>query len=45
MKSAVVYGSALASFCVEKFGTERVASLTMDELKERLALFESMMKL
>jgi len=45
MKSAVVYGSAMASFCVEKFGTERVASLTMDELKERLALFESMMKL
>ncbi len=45
MKSAVVYGSAMASFCVEKFGTERVASLTMDELKERLALFEGMMKL
>jgi len=45
MKSAVVYGSAMASFCVEKFGTERVASLTMDELKERLGLFESMMKL
>ena len=45
MKLAVVYGSAMASFCVEKFGTERVASLTMDELKERLALFEGMMKL
>jgi len=45
MKSAVVYGSAMASFCVEKFGTERVASLTLDELKERLGLFESMMKL
>lgn len=45
MKSAVVYGSAMASFCVEKFGTERVASLSMDELKERLGLFESMMKL
>ena len=27
MKKAVIYGSALASFCVEKFGTERMLSL------------------
>ena len=28
MKKAVVYGSTLASFCVEKFGTERLESFT-----------------
>lgn len=43
MKKAVVYGSAMASFCVEKFGTERLASVTLDELNMRLAQFEQMM--
>ena len=28
MKNAVIYGSNLASFCVEKFGTERMQELT-----------------
>jgi sugar/nucleoside kinase (ribokinase family) len=27
MKNAIIYGSNLASFCVEKFGTERMVSL------------------
>ena len=43
MKKAVVYGSALASFCVEKFGTERLQSVTQDELNARLSQFEKMM--
>ena len=43
MKKAVVYGSAMASFCVEKFGTERLESVTSDELNVRLAQFEQMM--
>jgi len=40
MKNAVIYGSALASFCVEKFGTERLQNLTEDEIKNRLHQFK-----
>ena len=36
LRQAMAYGSVLASFNVEDFGTERVASLTMDEIEERL---------
>jgi sugar/nucleoside kinase (ribokinase family) len=39
MKRAVVYGSAMASFCVEEFGTEKLAKLSMAELEERLQEF------
>jgi sugar/nucleoside kinase (ribokinase family) len=39
MKRAVVYGSAMASFCVEKFGTERLANLSMLQVEERLQEF------
>jgi len=39
MKRAVIYGSALASFCVEKFGVERLQNLTNLEIKERVAQF------
>lgn len=42
IKNAVVYGSALASFCVEKFGTERMDTLTSKELFERLQLFKNL---
>ena len=42
IKNAVVYGSALASFCVEKFGTERMDTLTSNELFERLQLFKNL---
>jgi sugar/nucleoside kinase (ribokinase family) len=34
---AMAYGTALASFNVEEFGTERVAQLTTDEVSERVA--------
>ena len=36
MKRAVIYGSAMASFCVEKFGTERLVELTDEEIEERV---------
>lgn len=39
MKRAVIFGSALASFCVEKFGTERIAAITREEMNERVSQF------
>ena len=39
MKRAVIYGSAMASFCVEKFGTERMQDLSKDEMRERVNAF------
>jgi hypothetical protein len=39
MKNAIIYGSALASFCVEKFGTEKIRNLTADEVSERIQQF------
>jgi sugar/nucleoside kinase (ribokinase family) len=40
LRQAMAYGSVLASFNVEDFGTERVGSLTMDEVAERLKDFK-----
>ena len=42
MKNAVIYGSALASFCVEKFGTERMLTLTDKDIFERLQQFKDL---
>ena len=42
LRRAVVYGSTLASFNVEDFGTERVAGLTRDEIDERFEAFRRM---
>ena len=39
MKRAIIYGSAMASFCVEKFGTERLKQLTQKEIEERVKEF------
>lgn len=39
MKRAVIAGSALASFCVEKFGTERLWNLRHEEMQERFMRF------
>lgn len=36
LKRAIIYGSAMASFCVEKFGAERIMNLTQDEIDERV---------
>lgn len=42
MKNAVIYGSNLASFCVERFGTERMEKLTQNEIKNRLEQFKKL---
>ncbi len=39
MKRAVIHGSAMASFCVEKFGLERIEGLTDGEIDERIKEF------
>jgi len=40
MKNAIIQGSNLASFCVEKFGTERMEALKKEEVQERLKQFK-----
>ena len=42
MKNAIVYGSNLASFCVEKFGTERMEGLSNEEIEIRLQAFKEL---
>jgi sugar/nucleoside kinase (ribokinase family) len=42
MKNAIIYGSNLASFCVEKFGTERMETLSEAEVAIRLQQFKSL---
>jgi sugar/nucleoside kinase (ribokinase family) len=44
MKNAIIYGSAMASFCVEKFGTERIMDLKEDELQARIQQFQKLVK-
>ncbi|WP_276349191.1 PfkB family carbohydrate kinase [Daejeonella sp. JGW-45] len=39
MKNAIIYGSALASFCVEKFGTEKIKDLTKEQITKRVQEF------
>ena len=40
MKNAIIYGSNLASFCVEEFGTQRMERLQKEEVTERLQQFK-----
>ncbi|MDO7172029.1 PfkB family carbohydrate kinase [Mariniflexile sp. AS56] len=42
MKKAVIYGSTLASFSVEKFGTERMESLKSEDVHNRLLQFKQL---
>ncbi len=42
MKNAVIYGSVIASFCVEEFGPSRLLSLTEMEIRERYKAFNSL---
>ena len=42
MKNAIIYGSNLASFCVEKFGTERMLDLEKEEVYDRLKQFRAL---
>ncbi|MEQ9187224.1 MAG: PfkB family carbohydrate kinase [Cryomorphaceae bacterium] len=39
MKRAIIFGSAMASFCVERFGTERLLNLTKKEIDNRVKRF------
>ena len=42
MKRAIIYGSNFASFCVEKFGTERMVNLSHQEVQNRLLQFKEL---
>ena len=42
MKKAIIAGSALASFCVEKFGNTRLKELTKEELNDRIQVFREL---
>jgi sugar/nucleoside kinase (ribokinase family) len=39
MKAAVIIGSAMASFCVEKFGPNRLKEITAEDVTNRVAEF------
>jgi sugar/nucleoside kinase (ribokinase family) len=39
LKTAIIVGSAMASFCVEKFGPERLKEITKNEIDERIRQF------
>ena len=42
LRNAVIHGSNLASFCVEKFGTERMLQLSKEEVDRRLDQFKQL---
>ena len=42
MKTAIIVGSAMASFCVEKFGTERLREVTKEDIDKRLLQFQEL---
>ncbi|MBD0331661.1 MAG: sugar kinase [Chitinophagaceae bacterium] len=42
MKTAIIVGSAMASFCVEKFGTERLKEITKEDIDKRLIQFQEL---
>tara|TARA_B100000242_G_C43046482_1_gene488509 strand:- start:1959 stop:2894 length:936 start_codon:yes stop_codon:yes gene_type:complete len=44
MKRAVIYGSALASLTVEKFGTDNITYLKSSELNERIKIFKDLVE-
>jgi sugar/nucleoside kinase (ribokinase family) len=44
MKKALVYGSTMASFCVEKFGTENLLDLKQEDIAKRFTEFKIMVE-
>ncbi len=44
LKRAIIYGSAMASFCVEKFGIERMTELDETAIRERLQRFVNLVR-
>ena len=45
LRRAVLYGSAMASFCVEKFGTEKIAALDLLEIEDRFQSFRELSRI
>jgi sugar/nucleoside kinase (ribokinase family) len=39
MKTAIIVGSAMASYCVEKFGTERIREINKEDIQNRISEF------
>ena len=44
MKRAVINGSAMASFCVEKFGTQKLIEITQNDIEERINNFLNLVR-
>ena len=44
MKAGIIVGSAMASFCVEKFGTARLQELTREDIDNRIQMFRDLTK-
>ena len=42
MKTAIIVGSAMASFCVEKFGPSRLKEITKEDIDKRLRQFREL---
>ncbi len=42
MKSAIIVGSAMASFCVEKFGTQRLKEINASDIEKRIQQFKEL---
>jgi sugar/nucleoside kinase (ribokinase family) len=42
MKTAIIVGSAMASYCVEKFGTQRLKEIKREDIDKRLAQFQEL---
>lgn len=42
MKTAIIVGSAMASYCVEKFGPERLKEITKEDIERRLQQFQEL---
>jgi len=44
MKTAIIVGSAMASYCVEKFGPTKLQEISKDDIKERIDEFVELAK-
>ena len=44
MKRAVINGSAMASFCVEKFGTQKLTEINQEDVDARINEFVNLVK-
>ena len=42
MKTAIIVGSAMASYCVEKFGTERLREISREDIDRRMVQFQEL---